>query len=115
MLHGNKIKQLGRERNQRNALVKSLAVSLIRDEKITTTEVKAKVLKSFVEKLVTKGKPGTLAATRLVASYVGPVAASKIVKSISPKYKDRMGGYTRVTKVNTRLSDGARMAQIEFV
>jgi large subunit ribosomal protein L17 len=115
MLHGNKKKQLSRGKNQRNALVKTLAVSLIRYEKITTTEIKAKVLKSFVEKLITKGKEGNLSAQKLITSKIGPVSATKIVKVLSPKYKDRNGGYTRVIKIKTRLSDGAKMAQIEFV
>jgi len=115
MLHGNKKKQLSRGRNQRNALVKTLAVSLIRDGKITTTEIKAKVLKPYVEKLITKGMDASLNSQRLIAAKVGATAASKIVKEISPKYKDRKGGYTRVIKVQTRLSDGSKMAQIEFV
>ena len=115
MLHGNKKKQLSRGRNQRNALIKTLAVSLVKYEKITTTEIKAKVLKPFIEKLITKGKEGTLAAQRLIASKVGAVSANKIVKVLSPKYKDRKGGYTRVIKVKARLSDASRMAQIEFV
>jgi large subunit ribosomal protein L17 len=115
MLHGNNTKQLGRERNQRNALIKTLAVSLIKHEKMTTSETKAKVLKSFVEKLITKGKEGTLSAHKLLAGRVGPVTACKIVKTLAPKYKDRKGGYLRVIKIKTRLSDGARMAQIEFV
>lgn len=115
MLHSNKNKQLGRNRNQRNALIKTLGVSLVKHGKIQTTEVKAKVLKSFIERLVTKGIEGTLHAQRLIASRIGPVSASKIMKEISPKYKNRKGGYTRVIKLKTRLSDGARMAQIEFV
>lgn len=115
MLHGNKKKQLSRGRNQRNALIKTLAVSLVKYEKISTSEIKAKVLKPFIEKLITKGKDGTLAAQRLIASRVGPVTASKIVKVLSPKYKDRNGGYTRVIKLKTRLSDGMKVAQIEFV
>ena len=115
MLHGNKKKQLSRGRNQRNALIKTLAVSLVKYEKITTTEIKAKVLKPFIEKLITKGKVGGLSAHRLIARSIGPVSANKIVKILSPKYKDRNGGYTRVIKVKTRLSDGAKMAQIEFV
>lgn len=115
MLHGNKKKQLSREKGQRNALIKTLAVSLIRDGKITTTEIKAKVLKPYVEKLVSKGKEGTLNAQRLVAAKVGATSAHKIFKDIAPKYKTRNGGYTRVIKVPTRLSDGAKMAQIEFV
>ena len=115
MLHGNKKKQLSRGKNQRNALVKTLAVSLIRYEKITTTEIKAKVLKPFVEKLITKGKEGDLSAQKLIASKIGPVSATKILKVLSPKYKERAGGYLRITKLQTRLSDASKMAQIEFV
>ncbi len=115
MLHGNKNKQLGRTRNGRNALIKTLAVSLVKYGKIQTTEIKAKVLKSFIEKLVTRGIQGNLQAQRLIAEKLGADSARKIVKEIAPKYKDRKGGYTRVIKVKTRLSDGARMAQIEFV
>ena len=90
-------------------------MSLIKNGKITTTETKAKVLKSFVEKLITKGKDGNLNAQRLIAAKIGHLLASKVIKVLSPKYKDRKGGYTRVIKVKTRLSDGAKMAQIEFV
>lgn len=115
MLHSNKKKQLGRGKNQRKALVKTLAVSLIKNEKIVTTETKAKVLQSFVEKLITKGKDGKLSSQRLIAARVGVMTAKKICKEISPKYMDRNGGYTRVIKIKTRLSDGARMAQIDFV
>lgn len=115
MLHGNKKKQLSREKNQRNALVKTLAVSLIKYEKITTSEIKAKVLKPFIEKLITKGKEGSLHSQRVITRSIGPVSANKIVKVLSPKYIKRAGGYTRVIKVKTRLSDGTRMAQIEFV
>jgi len=115
MLHGNKNKQLSRTRNGRNALVKTLAVSLIRDGKITTTEIKAKVLKPYVEKLITMGKGKGLHAQRLIAGKIGASAANKVVKEIAPKYAERKGGYTRVIKVPTRISDGARMAQIEFV
>ena len=115
MLHSNKNKQLSRTRNQRNALINTLAVSLVRDGKITTTEIKAKVLKYFIEKLVTKGKKGDLNAQKLIASTIGPTSARKIVKDIAPKYADRKGGYTRVIKLQRRLSDGSNMAQIEFV
>jgi len=115
MLHGNKKKQLSRGRNQRNALIKTLAVSLIKYEKITTNEIKAKVLKPFIEKLITAGKKGGINAVRLISSKIGPTSAVKIVKEIAPKYKTRAGGYLRITKIQTRLSDGARMAQIEFV
>lgn len=115
MLHGNKVKQLSRKSGQRNALIKTLAVSFIKHESIKTTETKAKVLKSFVEKLITKGKKGDLQSQRLIASSVGAVSAKKIVKEIAPRYTDRKGGYTRVIKLPTRLSDGSRMAQITLV
>jgi large subunit ribosomal protein L17 len=115
MLHGNKKKQLSRKKNQRNALVKTLAVSLIKYEKITTTEIKAKVLKPFVEKLITKGKDGSLNSRRIIASKIGEISANKIVKVLAPKYKDRNGGYLRIIKIKTRLSDGSKMGQIEFV
>ena len=115
MIHGQKTKQLGRERNVRNALLKTMAVSLIRDLKIKTTETKAKVLKPIVEKLITKAKAGDMAGKRFISAKVGPVSAKKLVETIAPKYKDRNGGYLRITKLNDRKSDAARMAQIEFV
>ncbi len=115
MLHGNNTKQLGRERKVRNALLKSLLTSFIKHGKIQTTETKAKVLRPLVEKMITKGKAGTLHAQRMIAATVGTIAASKVIKEISPKYIDRKGGYTRITKLPTRLSDGARLAQIELV
>ena len=76
MLHGNKKKQLSRGKNQRNALVKTLAVSLIKYGKIKTSEIKAKVLKPFVEKLITKGKDGSLNSRRIIASKIGVVSAN---------------------------------------
>ncbi len=115
MIHGQKTKQLGRERNGRNALLKSLSVSLIRDGKIQTTETKAKVLKPIVEKLITKAKVGDMSARRFIDSKVGPVTGKKLVEVIAPKFKDRNGGYLRITKLNDRKNDGAKVAQIEFV
>ena len=115
MIHGQKTKQLGRERNVRNALLKTMAVSLIRDGKIKTTETKAKVLKPIVERLVTKAKVGDLAAKRMIGAKVGPDSVKKLVETIAPKYKERNGGYLRITKLNDRKNDGAKIAQIEFV
>lgn len=115
MNHSKKNRTFSRERNQRNALIKTLAVSLIKKGKIETTEPKAKSLRTVVEKMITRGKDGTLQATRLLAAKVGPTCAEKIVKEYSPKFKDRNGGYLRIIKTRTRLSDGAKMAQIEFV
>jgi large subunit ribosomal protein L17 len=115
MIHGQKTKQLGREKNSRNALLKTLAVSLIRDGKIKTTETKAKVLKPIVEKLITKAKIGDVAARRFISAKIGPVSSKVLVDTIAIKYKDRNGGCLRITKLNDRKNDGARIAQIEFV
>ncbi len=115
MLHGNNTKQLGRERKVRNALIKSLITSFIKHGKIQTTEIKAKVLRSHVEKIITTGKAGSVHAQRMIAAKVGQISAAKVIKEISPKYIDRKGGYTRTTKLGRRLSDGASMVQIELV
>ena len=115
MRHKHKIKQLSREMNQRNALLKTLAVSLIKHGQIETTEVKAKALKPLAERLVTFGKTGTLAGQRNLISRVGPTAATKMMKDIAPKYKDRQGGYTRIVKTRVRKTDAASMAVISFV
>jgi large subunit ribosomal protein L17 len=115
MRHHSKIKKFGRERNQRHALMRSLVVSLVRDGKIQTTEVKAKALRPMVERLVTNGKKGTLAARRDIARTIGDASAAKIIKVVSPKYADRKGGYTRITKMPRRVSDGAARAIVEFV
>lgn len=115
MRHSQKTKELGRKKGQRKALVNTLAVSLIRDGKIQTTETKAKVLRPMVERLVTQAKAGTVAARRLLISKVGSVSAKALVDTIAPRYKERAGGYLRITKLNTRKSDGAARSQIEFV
>lgn len=115
MNHSNKNRTLSRERNERNALLKTLATSLIRTGKIKTTEAKAKTIKSIVEKMITKGKEGTLNSHRLLAGKIGSISANKIVKDIAPKYKERKGGYLRITKLHTRINDGSKMVQIEFV
>lgn len=115
MNHSNTKRTFSREKGQRNALLKTLSVSLIKEGKITTTEAKAKSLRSLVEKLVTKGKEGTLNSQRLLSGKVGSTVAKKLVKDIAPKYKDRKGGYLRITKLSARINDGAKMVQIEFV
>ncbi len=115
MRHSQKTKELSREKNARTALLKTMAVSLIRDQKIKTTETKAKVLKPIVEKLVTKAKVGDLAAKRFISSKVGPSSAKILVDTIAKKYMDRNGGYLRITKLDARKNDSAKMAQIEFV
>jgi len=115
MRHHSKTKKFGRERGQRKALMRSLAVSLVRDGKIKTTEEKAKALRPYMEKLITNGQKQTLASRRDIASVIGVDSARKIMATISPKYAGRNGGYVRITKLVRRESDGAREAIIEFV
>lgn len=96
--------------------MKSLAVSLIQHERIQTTLAKAKELRPYVEKLVTRGMTGTVASRRLLISRLGqPSAAEKLIAELGPKYKDRKGGYTRITRLPVRVKDGSLMAQIEFI
>lgn len=115
MRHHNKNKKFSRVRKVRIALVNSLARSLILHQKIETTETKAKGIKSFVEKLVTKSKNKTLANMRAITPLVGPKATKILVEDLAKKYADRKGGYTRIIKSKRRLSDGSKMAIIEFV
>lgn len=116
MRHHNTNRKFGRTRDQRKALLKSLALSLIMNEKITTTEAKAKEIRPYVEKLVTKGKSQGLFARRLLIARLGnKEGGKKIIDDISPRYKERAGGYTRITKLPRRRTDASPMAVIEFV
>lgn len=115
MRHHNKNRKLGRKKNQRQALLNSLARSLILKEKIKTTEPKAKELRPIVERLVSYGKTGNVSASRTLSAKVGKTAANKLIANLAKKYQSRAGGYTRVIKSGRRNSDGAAMAIIEFV
>ena len=115
MRHSKKTKKFGREKNQRNALMASLARSLVLHGKVKTTAVKAKALRPVVEKLVTHGKTNSVASRRLLSARVGGEGAKHLVDVLGPKYKDRNGGYTRIIKMPNRTSDNTAMAVIEFV
>ena len=117
MKHHTTKRKLGLKTKGRTALLRSLARSLIVHEKISTTEAKAKEVRPFVERLITKGKTDTVDSRRFIIAELGTVSktAKKIVDVLSPKYKDRKGGYTRIIKLPVRKSDSARMAIIEFV
>ena len=108
-------RKFGREKDQKKALLKSLARSLFLHGKIKTTEAKAKELSGFAEKLITKARKGDLLARRHLAKYFEKDLVKKIIDEIGPKYKDRPGGYTRIVKLQPRKSDGARIAIIELV
>ena len=111
MRHHNTKRKFGRDKNQRNALMHSLARNLIVKGKIKTTLAKAKELRPFMEKLVTHAK------RRLVMSKIAnrKPETKKLFEKIAPNYIDRKGGYTRVLKLGARKSDSAEMAYIEFV
>ncbi|HNU95442.1 MAG TPA: 50S ribosomal protein L17 [Candidatus Paceibacterota bacterium] len=117
MRHHNNVRKFGRNKNQRNALMKGLMLSLIAHGKIETTEAKAKELRPMIEKLITKANVGTLASNRLVISrlYNLKSEANKLINEIAPKYKGRNGGYTRITKLPRRTGDASKMAIIEFI
>jgi large subunit ribosomal protein L17 len=108
-------RKLSRETDQRKALLKTLAVSLISREKIKTTEAKAKELAGFVEKLISRSKVDNLQTRRILAKSFGPILVKKLVAEIGPRYKERNGGYVRVRKLGSRKSDSGRMAIIELV
>ena len=115
MRHHNANRKFGRVRKVRKALVNSLVRSLILHQKIETTEPKAKEIRPFVEKLVSKGKIQTVANRREIGTKIGPNATKILIDTLSKKYEDRQGGYTRITKSKRRLSDGSKMAIIEFI
>lgn len=115
MRHHNTTRKFGRVRKVRVGLMKSLALALVVNGKIKTTDAKARELRPMIEKMVTKGRTGTVAARRALVSEIGSIGATKIVKDIAPKYVGRAGGYTRITKLPARLSDGSLMAIVEFV
>jgi len=108
-------RKLSRKRDQRRALLRSLAQNLILKEKIKTTEAKAKELVSFAEKQITKARVGNLAARRQLAQYFSQKIIKKLVEEIAPRYRERKGGYTRIIKLEPRKSDGAKMAIIELL
>ena len=116
MRHRKKGKKLGREKASRDALIKSLAMSLVLYEKMKTTHAKAKVVRPFVERMITTGKNDTVAARRKIASILSyPKAVKKVFEVLGPRYKERGGGYTRIVRIGRRLGDGAEMAVIEFI
>lgn len=117
MRHHNSVRKFGRSRDQRKALIRGLARNLIVHERIITTEAKAKELRPFIEKLVTAGKEATVADRRLVTSRLMNRVedAKKLINDITPRYLDRAGGYTRITKLPPRAGDASPMAVIEFV
>ncbi|WP_052255500.1 50S ribosomal protein L17 [Salinicoccus sp. YB14-2] len=119
-------RKLGRTSSQRKAMLRDLATSLIVSERITTTEQRAKELRSIADKLVTLGKRGDIAARRRAGQTVRNVeilnedgttqnALQKLFNDIAPRFEDRQGGYTSIKKLGERRGDGAELVIIEFV
>lgn len=115
-------RRLGRTADHRVALLRNLATDLILKGKIETTEMKAMELRSVVDHLITVAKKDDLAARRNAAAYLrnvttkdGKTALQVLFEEVAPKYKDRNGGYTRVTKTGIRRGDAAPLATIELV
>jgi large subunit ribosomal protein L17 len=116
MRHRKAGRQLRRTSEQRLALLRNLASSLIEHGAIETTEAKAKELQPFVEKLVTKAKVGPVHKRRLASRHVQQrEVGDKLFQELGPKFAARPGGYTRILKIGARRGDGAEMARIEFV
>src|SRR5438105_9095392 len=109
-------RKLRRTSEQKLALMRNLATSLIESGAIETTEAKAKELRPFIEKLITKAKSGTLHARRLAVRHIHKrEAADKLFQDIGPRFSLRAGGYTRILKTGHRKGDGAEMARIELI
>ena len=116
MRHRKEGRQLRRTSEQKLALMRSLAASLIERGAIETTEAKAKELRPFVEKLITKARSGTLHDRRQAVRHVQKrETADKLFQELGPKFARRPGGYTRILKTGHRKGDGAEMARIELV
>ena len=109
-------RKLGKTSAQRKALLRQQVTDLLENGKMETTFYRAKEVQPVVEKMITLGKKGDLAAYRKALSFItDETVANKLFKEIAPKYADRNGGYTRVTRTGPRRGDAAEMAVIELV
>ncbi len=109
-------KKLNRTSEHRKALIKNMLNSLIKYEQITTTLPKAKVIKPEADKIITLGKKNTLSNTKSLISKLQDIkSTNKVKKTLSKRYENRNGGYTRIIKAGYRYGDNAPMAVIEFV
>tara|TARA_Y100000994_G_C15396322_1_gene319673 strand:+ start:68 stop:490 length:423 start_codon:yes stop_codon:yes gene_type:complete len=116
MRHGKKIAKLGRTASHRKAMLSNMMTSLFENERITTTQIRAKELRRTAEKVITFAKKGDLHARRQVLRVIADKQiVSKLFDELGPRYKSRNGGYTRVVKLGPRRGDGAFMSIIELV
>ncbi len=117
MRHQSKGRKLTRSSDQKKALMRSLARSLILHERISTTEAKAKELRPYIEKIITRSKSDTVANRRLVSATLGQddEVVKKLFAEVGPRYTERPGGYVRIVKRTNVREDGAKTAYIAFV
>ena len=116
MRYGKSGSKLGRSASHKKAMLRNMATSIIKHEKIRTTDSKAKELKKVADKLVTLGKRGDLHARRQALSFVRDRAiVGKLFDELSERYRERAGGYTRIVKIGFRIGDNAPMSVVEFV
>lgn len=116
MRHNKSGRRLGRTTSHRVAMFRNMVTSLLSNERIITTDAKAKEIRSVAEKMITLGKRGDLHAHRQAASYIREKSVvTKLFTMIAPRFKDRQGGYTRIIKLGQRLGDAASMSVIELV
>jgi len=115
MRHKKNGRKFSRKRDQRHAFLKSLTANLILKGRIKTTEARAKEMRRLTERLITRAKKGDLSGIRLSEKFLPKIAVKKLVKEIAPRYIDRAGGYTRITNLGRRSSDGAPIVIIELV
>jgi large subunit ribosomal protein L17 len=116
MRHKNGYRKLGRDSSHRRAMLRNMATSLVKHERIETTVPKAKELRGLVDRMITLGKRGDLHARRLAASYLfDDDAVKKVFSDLATRFRDRPGGYTRIIRKGFRFGDGADMAFLELV
>ncbi|RMH71024.1 MAG: 50S ribosomal protein L17 [Gemmatimonadetes bacterium] len=116
MRHRKSIAKLGRTASHRKALMRNMALALLKYRRIRTTQAKAKALRPYVEKLITLAKRGDLHARRQVLKHIqDPKLVRVLFDVLAPRYMDRPGGYTRILKLDNRTGDGAPMAILELV
>ncbi|MBI2355218.1 MAG: 50S ribosomal protein L17 [Deltaproteobacteria bacterium] len=116
MRHNKAGRRLGRTTSHREAMFRNMVTSLLNHEKITTTDAKAKEIRSVAEKMITLGKRGDLHSMRLAAAYIREKSVvTKLFTTIAPRFKDRAGGYTRIIKLGIRQGDTAPISLIELV
>jgi large subunit ribosomal protein L17 len=116
MRHNIAGRRLGRSSSHRRALYRNLVTDLLRYEKITTTEAKAKEVRGLAERMITLGKQSGLHAYRQALSFITDTkVTAKVFSELGPRYRERPGGYTRIVKLEPRPGDGAPMVQLELV